>query len=186
MPKLHRTHGCRSVSLCWRIPFTNVWEWSLILHQSFSSKNDPSLKICGGRVKTNDLRTVQHAPKGTVYNVFGVHCPPLRLPMSSFTNNFSAPTPITVRLRWGPPAHHWAAGKVTTFPWPGNRASEGWRPSPVWLNGPGPAGHTSKPLTPEFKVRGHLLTSKVRSVTQKWLKCDLADNFASNQARAAI
>ena len=42
-----QAHGCRSVSLWWRIPFTNVSEWRLILHQCFSSENDPSPKICG-------------------------------------------------------------------------------------------------------------------------------------------
>ena len=41
-------------------------------------------------------------------------------------------------------------------------------------------------MAPEFKVLGQPVTSEVRSMTQKWSKCDFADNFASEQARAAI
>ena len=37
-----------------------------------------------------------------------------------------------------------------------------------------------------FKVLGQPVTSEVRSMTQKWPKCDFADNFVSEQARAAI
>ena len=48
------------------------------------------------------------------------------------------------------------------------------------------ACHETKQLTPEFKVLGQPVTSEVRSMTQKWPKCDLADNFVSEQARAAI
>ena len=43
-----------------------------------------------------------------------------------------------------------------------------------------------KLMTPEFKVLAQLVTSEVRSMTQKWRKCDFADNFVSEQARAAI
>ena len=42
----------------------------------------------------------------------------------------------------------------------------------------------TKPLTPEFKFLGQPVTSEVRSMTQKWPKCEFADNFASEQARA--
>ena len=48
------------------------------------------------------------------------------------------------------------------------------------------ACHETKPLTPEFKVLGQPVTSEVKSMTQKWSKCDLADIFVSEQARAAI
>ena len=48
------------------------------------------------------------------------------------------------------------------------------------------ACYETKPLPPEFKVLGQPLTSEVRSMTQKWQKCDFADNFVSEQARAAI
>ena len=46
--------------------------------------------------------------------------------------------------------------------------------------------HETKPLTPEFKVLGQPVTSEVRSMTQNRPKCDFADNFVSEQARAAI
>ena len=48
------------------------------------------------------------------------------------------------------------------------------------------ACHETKPLTPEFKVLGQPVTSEVRSMTQKWPKCKFADNFVSEQGRAAI
>ena len=48
------------------------------------------------------------------------------------------------------------------------------------------ACHETKPLTPEFKVLGQAVTSEVRLMTQKWPKCDVADNLVSEQARAAI
>ena len=48
------------------------------------------------------------------------------------------------------------------------------------------ACHETKPLTPEFKVLGEPVISEVRSMTQKWPKCDRADNFVSEEARAAI
>ena len=48
------------------------------------------------------------------------------------------------------------------------------------------ACHETKPLTPEFKVLGQPVTSEVRSMTQKRPKCDFADNFVSEQARATI
>ena len=46
--------------------------------------------------------------------------------------------------------------------------------------------HETKPLTPEFKNLGQLLTLEFRSMTQKWRKGVFADNFVSEQARAAI
>ena len=48
------------------------------------------------------------------------------------------------------------------------------------------ACHETKPLTSEFKVLGQPVTSEVRSMSQKWPKCDFADNFVAEQARAAI
>ena len=48
------------------------------------------------------------------------------------------------------------------------------------------ACHEKKPLTPEFKVLGQPVTSEVRSMTQEWPKCDIAENFVSEQARATI
>ena len=54
-------HGCRSVSLWWRIPFTNVSEWWQILHQCFSSENDPSPIICG-RSFTKHWWRILHQP----------------------------------------------------------------------------------------------------------------------------
>ena len=48
------------------------------------------------------------------------------------------------------------------------------------------ACHEMKPLKPEFKILGQPVTSEVRSMTQKWPKCNFADNFVSEQARAAI
>ena len=48
------------------------------------------------------------------------------------------------------------------------------------------ACHETKPLTPEFKVLGQPVTSEVRSMTQKWQKCEFGDDFVSEQARAAI
>ena len=48
------------------------------------------------------------------------------------------------------------------------------------------ACHETKPLTPEFMVLGQPVISEVRSMTQKWPKCDFADNFVFEQARAAI
>ena len=48
------------------------------------------------------------------------------------------------------------------------------------------ACHETKPLTPEFKVLGQPVTFGVRSMTQNRPECDLADNFVSEQARAAI
>ena len=44
----------------------------------------------------------------------------------------------------------------------------------------------TKPLTPEFNILGQPVTSEVRSMTQKWPKCEFADNFVSEQARAVI
>ena len=43
------------------------------------------------------------------------------------------------------------------------------------------ACHEIKPLTPEFKVLGQPVTFEVRPMTQKWLKCDFADNFVTEQ-----
>ena len=48
------------------------------------------------------------------------------------------------------------------------------------------ACHETKPLTPEFKVLEQPVTSEVRSMTQNRPKCDFADSFVSEQARAAI
>ena len=48
------------------------------------------------------------------------------------------------------------------------------------------ACHETKPLTLEFKVLGQPVTSEVRLMTQNRTKCDFADNFVSEQARAAI
>ena len=36
------------------------------------------------------------------------------------------------------------------------------------------ACHDTKPLTPDLKVLGQPVTSEVRSMTQKWQKCDFA------------
>ena len=48
------------------------------------------------------------------------------------------------------------------------------------------ACHEAKPLTFEFKILGQTVTFEIRSMTQKWQKYDFADNFVSEQARAAI
>ena len=48
------------------------------------------------------------------------------------------------------------------------------------------ACHERKSLTPDFKVLGQPVTSEVRSMTQKWPKWEFAENFVSEQARAAI
>ena len=56
----------------------------------------------------------------------------------------------------------------------------------LWLKNQRVACHETKPLTPKFKVLGQPVTSEVRSLTQQWPKCDVADNFASEEARAAI
>ena len=64
------------------------------------------------------------------------------------------------------------------------------RLAPEWVRAPiqnqRVACHEKKPLTPEFKVLGQPVTSEVRSMTQKWPKCEFADKFVSEQARAAI
>ena len=70
----------------------------------------------------------------------------------------------------------------------------GGRPPRVWLmselefrfKNQSVACHETKLLTLEFKVLGKPVTSEVRSMAQKWPKCDFFDNFVSEQARAAI
>ena len=54
-----------------------------------------------------------------------------------------------------------------------------------WLKNQRVACHEMKPLTPEFKVLGQPVTTEVRSMTQRWRKCDFVDIFVSEQARAA-
>ena len=72
--------------------------------------------------------------------------------------------------------------------------TRGYDPPRVWLlselelrfKSQRVACHETKPLTPEFKVLGQPVASEVRSMTQKWPKCEFPDNFVSEQARAAI
>ena len=45
---------------------------------------------------------------------------------------------------------------------------------------------TPPPVPASVKVLGQPVTSEDRSKTRKWPKCDFADNFISEQARAAI
>ena len=44
----------------------------------------------------------------------------------------------------------------------------------------------TKPMIDKFKVLGQPMTSELRLMTQKSEKCDFADNFIPEQARAAI
>ena len=80
------------------------------------------------------------------------------------------------------------------FRHPSPHRGGGWDPPRDWLlselelrfKNQRDACHETKSMTSEIKALAQPVTSEVRSMTQKWSKCDFALTSFSEQARAAI